>query len=302
MSILKNLESSIKYDFSIIGLGYEERSTNVFSNQRVSEKNCLVLGYSYYTDKFYYQSNKDKFNGCMIKELDDANVEEEVVKFVREKTEGKQEVNVLIDVTVMTRHRLAVVLWTCLNLLPKGSIVRVSYSLSDFVAPPKDMSPVKEMGPIIDPLGGVPSNVGFPTSLVVSLGYEENKALGAANYIDANEVVAFIPKGEVLEFNGEVIRSNRDFLRSVSDKNRFTYDLHSPYKSYGELKSVALSLMKESRPIILPLGPKIIAALAVILGIELYPHLPIWRLSSKGAEEPVNRKASEHIVFFDYKV
>tara|TARA_R110002049_G_scaffold40727_4_gene123660 strand:+ start:489 stop:1397 length:909 start_codon:yes stop_codon:yes gene_type:complete len=302
MKIFKNINEGIKFDLSIVGLGYEQRSTHVFQSENALQESCLVLGYTYHTDKFDYQKNKKYFDGCLVKEVEDDDVEAEVLSFIEEKNHGGGKVNLLLDITVLSRHRLAVVIWNCLQKLPKGSILRVAYTLSDFVPPPEVTPPVKEIGPIISHLEGMPSNVGLPTSLVVSLGYEENKALGASNYIDANEVVAFIPSGNVLKFNEEVVKSNKNFLRSVSERNRFTYDLHSPYKTYAELKSVVLSLMRESRPIILPLGPKIIAALSVVLGVELYPMLPVWRLSSKGAEEPVNRKASGHVVFFDFEI
>ncbi|MCG7598782.1 hypothetical protein MHM84_03200 [Halomonas sp. McH1-25] len=297
MKILKEayLES---FDVAIFGLGYEERSTYLYNKIKLKSTSSYAIGYKYNDKVYNYKKNKAEFlMGAEVFEVDDNGFKSAIAKCISS-LQNFNRPKVFVDITVMSRHRLATALWVLIKNLPQGGRITVSYSVSEFVPPPNEMPPVKEIGPIIGELNGVPSSLGLPIGLIACLGYEENKALGAANYIDASEVVAFIPCSKIDEFYKEVLRSNKFFLGGIGKENTFSYDVHNPYKTFIDMKSVVIDMLKVNRPIILPLGPKIVAALSVLLGIEFYPHLPIWRLSSKESEVPVNRPASGHVVNF----
>ncbi|MGD6737958.1 hypothetical protein ACP5PY_17240 [Photobacterium leiognathi subsp. mandapamensis] len=156
---------------------------------------------------------------------------------------------------------------------------------------------MKEMGPIIDELSGDLGNLSMPTSIVFGLGYEEHKALGVYNYYDADYSYAFIPNNPYTEFEPLVRKNNAPLLDVISERNTFVYDVTDPYSTYVNLKSLLLNLTDVSRTILVPLGPKIFAAIGVILGKELYPKLPVWRVSSLHTEKPVERTAQKDVIF-----
>lgn len=283
------------YDLAICGLGYESRSTWVASNVDLG-KARLAIGYRHHTDVFSYQENKKFYseNNFNVSELTD----EELEEFLSINCNNfNKKINVVIDITVMSRHRLAIVIWHFLSVLDKGSTITITYCLSKYLEPPSITPPVKEIGCIINNLSGIPSDIGTPTALIIFLGYEQNKALGAANYIDPQNVYAFIPKSQETEFETKVIDQNRDLLIDLN-KNIFFYNVHQPYVTYLDLKSLVLDVLTTQKPILLPLGPKIVAALAVFLGKDIYPHLPVWRVSSNGCEEPIDRVSSGHRITF----
>lgn len=290
--------SPLQFDIAFFGLGYEPRSTHAFG---VYEDQCLrsiVFGYDYNTKVLDYQKNKDFFLQSSATVLEPSDKEfgkaiENALIFPE-----KTIVNVCIDITVMSRHRVALALWALLEVLPTDSTITIVYCLSKFIPPPIITPPVKNIGPIIEELNGTPSNIGLPPSLVVSLGYEEGKALGAANYIDASEIVCLIPQSKIGSFESNVIEKNKYFLKNIPKSKILKLNLHSPQTAYYDLKSIIHGVSDTSRPILLPLGPKIISALAVILGWEIYPSLPVWRVSSKEHEKPIRREASEHKVSF----
>ncbi|MEQ5835866.1 hypothetical protein [Marinobacter sp. NFXS9] len=293
-----------EYDFAIFGLGYESRSINIFQKKEFTVTETIyAVGYDYFTEEFSYQSNKTFFknNDCKIEEVSDEDFKKTIENIVSEFSDANTPVKVIIDITVMSRHRIARAIWTCLTLLPKGSVISIKYTISNFVPPPTITPPVSEIGAIINELEGSPGSIGFPPKLLISLGYEQGKALGAANYIDPGEIIAFVPKSKIGEFGSFVFDKNADLLKSVSPENIFDYNVHFPYSTYINLKSICLTLIKDSRPILLPLGPKIISAISVFLGYELYPNLPVWRVSSKENEQPVDRTASDHTIAFSVK-
>lgn len=293
-------ESNINhgFDLGLFGLGYEPRAVHLFKKYGSQCKTTFVFGYDYNTDVFDYQKNKNFFleNAEQVTEPNDEKLPEELFHAIS--SFGESPLDVCIDITVMSRHRVACALWSLLENLPVNSTITVNYCLSEFVEPPQIAPPVKNIGPIIKQLNGTPSNIGLPPSLVVSLGYEEGKALGAANYIDASEIICLIPRSEISQFEENVKMMNEIFLKGIPSSKVLELDIHRPRSTYYDLKSIIQSVSKTSRPIFLPLGPKIISALGVILGWEIRPNLPVWRVSSKEHEVPIRRKPSRYSICF----
>lgn len=290
------------FDIGIFGLGYESRATSVANDVSLKCRQKIAVGYCHHTNVFCYEKNKVTFKdkGFLVEELPDSEIQSLLHKKFYKSLRAKKH-HVIVDITVMSRHRLALILWFFLENLSEESTLTVIYCLSKFLAPPITTPPVKEIGCIINELNGSPSDIGSPTALILSLGYEQNKALGAVNFIDPEAVYAFIPRSEEEMFEKEVLVKNQDLLNDMHDTT-FRYNVHQPYTTYLDLKSVVLDILKSKKPILLPLGPKIVAALAVILGKDLYPHLPVWRVSSNGYEEPVDRLPSGHKISFTIEV
>ncbi|EPJ42957.1 MAG: hypothetical protein OFPII_44270 [Osedax symbiont Rs1] len=298
MKILKNHEF-FQYHIAIFGLGYESRSTHVFKKNHQKCNRCIVLGYDTNTDKFNYKKNKQIFlnQNCNIIEDNDDKTSTDFISILNE-LNFTDPINILIDITVMTRHRLAFIIWNILEKLPKGSIVDIKYSLSKYISPPQESTPVKKIGEIIKPLTGGLGDLSKPSVLVMGLGYEKNKALGVANYLDLGNVFIFIPKSPQNDFEAQVVQQNEDLLSTLPENHIFKYDVKSPYSTYLDLKSLITGLSITSRPLLLPLGPKILAAISVVLGKELSPSLPVWRVSSEHSEQAVERAATDDDINF----
>ncbi|AXV67343.1 hypothetical protein D0907_18720 (plasmid) [Pseudoalteromonas lipolytica] len=284
------------YDLGIFGLGYESRSTHIISKIRAEKLICL--GYESNTDKCSYQDNKVIFSEkkSVIYEGKDEtvlkNLESEISTF------KGQEINCIVDITVMTRHRLAEVICMLINSLGRGSTITISYSLSCYVEPPEGLQPSSKVCEISSELTGKIGDLCLPTSLVLGLGYEEGKALGVVNYLDSEYVFYFIPRGSDNRFDEEVIRKNENLLKDIHSKSLNYYEVSNPVICYRRLKELICSLQTSTRPLLMPLGPKIFAAISTVLGKELYPNLPVWRVSSEHQETPVERHASGEMISF----
>ena len=170
------------------------------------------------------------------------------------------------------------------------------------MSPPNNCPPVKYIGPSIDNLAGVLGDLDMPTACVISLGYEENKALGAVNSIDPAEIWALIPESEEEEFEHKVVENNDSLLKGIPASRRIRVNIHDPLVLHRDLRSLLRGCMRSQRPILLPLGPKIFAAISVVLAYEFFPHLPVWRVSSYEKELPVDRAANGKIIDFSILV
>lgn len=298
MIFSKNIYSD-NFDLAIFGLGYESRSTAAYKKFATEAKTVIIVGYEtnrnavkYAENRLFYQENEVEIieNDCdsIIN-----TVKERVIDLLKEIKSPK----IFLDITVMSRHRMANIIYNLLTDLSKGSIITICYNLSYYIEPPCGLQPVKKLGPIIDELSGDLGSLSMPTSIVFGLGYEEHKALGVYNYYDADYSYAFIPKNQYSDFESKVKLNNTPLLNAISEHNTFYYDVTNPYATYIDLKSLIISLTDISRTILVPLGPKIFAAIAVILGFELYPKLPVLRVSSLHSEEPVERASHKEVLF-----
>lgn len=68
------------------------------------------------------------------------------------------------------------------------------------------------------------------------------------------------------------------------------------------LASLVFGLLPRFRPIMIPLGPKIFAALSMLLALRLLPQICIWRTSAGSGEDVANRHAGGTVVAFDYEL
>ncbi|EJC6797912.1 hypothetical protein RGL59_004837 [Vibrio parahaemolyticus] len=292
MRLVKETYSGV-YDLAILGLGYEDRASSTFDALGSSLTTVLAIGYEEHTDKFNYQALKEKYQSSNIEVIEgnDQKVVSHCLKWVSCRIDDAKPMRVLIDITVMSRSRLSAILYHVIDLLPKGSKLTVTYQLSDFVEAPEGLSPIKKVGEIIPELSGDIGDLTLPTSVIVGLGYEKGKALGLVTLIDAEYQYLCIPKGLDKRFDECVELNNDPLINATPLNNKIYYNVELPYNTYLDLRDLLISVSSFSNPMLVPLGPKILAAICLVLGKE-FGDLPVWRVSSEHSEIPVNRKAS----------
>ncbi len=297
--IFKKSSDLSEYDFSVLGLGYESRSINSFDKVRDLGE-CLVVGYTTNTEACFYQDNKSFYNqkGCSVIELSDEcfqdGFSESVVKVLKDKVG----VDVFFDMTVFTRRRIASVLKVLLDSSLPISSITLGYSPSVYVPPPSGVSPVRVVSAIDEKYSGCFGDLSKPVALILPLGYERNKALGLISYLDPSRSFIFLPKSFEGSFYRDVIENNDDILMDVPGSDCFIYNVEDPYSFYVDLKTLVINSLQLYRPLIAPLGPKIACAISVLVAHELFPDVPVWRISSNHSEYPVERQATGSIVNF----
>ncbi|MBQ4862642.1 hypothetical protein J8L98_13180 [Pseudoalteromonas sp. MMG013] len=284
------------FDLSVYCLGYETRSVTAYEKYKILSKKNIVLGYNSNKDVLNYQSNKRFFSQAEIIETECSGIPNYLNPIINKLNEEVEEPKVLVDITVMTRHRLATVLFCLLNGLKKKSTLTMCYNASKYVSPPSELQPVRKVGALIHQLSGNLGDLSSSTAVIFGLGYEHLKALGVYNYLDPDLAYTFIPTSDNTQFEIDVRENNKSLIENIINKNIHTYNVYNPLDLYIDLKSLILSLKEGSRVVIVPLGPKILAAISLIISMEMDLEIPVWRVSSLHSEEPIDRVADREVL------
>jgi hypothetical protein len=282
-----------QYDLAIVGLGYESRAITVCSDLCKSETKIIALGYDQNTEDFSYQENLKFYKSLEAEILEGS--DEYIYKCIFDNVNinwTDEPIHCLLDITVMSRSRLATIIVFLIENLHKNSTVTICYELAEYTEPSGDLSPIRYVGPIADSLSGTIGDINLPSSIVIGLGYEIGKGIGISNNLDTEKTFLFIPRGKDTRFENKVISNNKLLIDDTPKNHIFYYDISNPFKTYVDLRETMLAIMDITRPVIVPLGPKIFSALCVIFSKEMDCEVPVWRVSSEHHETPVDRKSS----------
>lgn len=198
----------------------------------------------------------------------------------------------IIDVSCLPRGEQGA-LFAALGELATRIEIRlaIGYSLSRYVAPPqkwaRSVTPVAPVHPGFagwgDPL--------MPIHVVVGLGYEAGKAFGAVQYLEPAACTPLMPMSPEERFLGAVEKQNRDFLKRYPLSLR--YEVMQPARTYLSLMSLLSGILRDHRAILLPFGPKILFALALLAGL-MHPQASVWYVEGEDNQQSDEGAPSGH--------
>lgn len=197
----------------------------------------------------------------------------------------------------MTRRRMALWIQAAAGWTGEKDLeIDFWYSMARFSPPPEDDAPNVAAGPVLPSFAGWATDPGAPIALILGLGYELDQAIGAVEYIEPAEVLAFDPSGSDAEYAEAIQRANAQ-LWSMGPKppRRVTYDPSRVFATFLLVEGLLVGLVRRSRPVLLPFGPKVFTLVA-LLATQFHPACAVWRVSSGAAGTPVQRTATGEIV------
>jgi hypothetical protein len=203
------------------------------------------------------------------------------------------------DISSMTRQRVAHLMQTCLVQLP--TLTGRDCQLTLLYAPAHYSPAVGTEGPIrvSEPIRGFEGwaiEPEKPSVCVIGLGFEHQLALAAIEQLEPAETWLFLPEGVDERYDAQLLACNSYLLNDVPPHRVIRYDVESPYVTYLRLESLLAELSVDSRPVVVPLGPKVFAALALTSALTHQPEITVWRLSADVAREAIDRQPVGHIV------
>lgn len=292
-----------RYDIFIAALGYESRCVHAFGSLEIQASKKIAIAFTDQTvcafednKKFFV---KHQFN---VREIGDSEVTAAIMSCVE-----TDEANVCIDISSFTRGRLASILVALLaasKQFKRVLGVDFVYSFATYTPPPDEFAPINSSGPVCPFFSGWTNNPDFPSSLIIGVGYERGKAVGVVEGMEPSSVWVFLPEGGTGKYDETVMTANIELLASfANDKGKIRrYPVNAPYRLFTELEALVFGLSKESRPIIVPMGPKIFGLCALLTGLAHYPSVGIWRVSG-GVDEPaVDRAASGEMAYLSASI
>ena len=245
-------------------LGYETRARNFAETTPLRAAKRIAVGFldrqvlAYAENKTWYHQS-----GFEILEPTEAEHPALVRSLVNGlEPSGGDELTICIDISSLSRARMATWINAILEAAGEFSIVvRFVYSAAKFSPPPSTAAPNRDVDALLGFAGW--SDPSLPTTAVVGVGYEHNKALGAVEYIDPERVWAFVPTGHHRSYTRQIDVANAALWDRVPLARRIPYDLRRPFDTFAMLESFAIGALRSNNFIVLPFGPKIFACLAI---------------------------------------
>lgn len=197
-----------------------------------------------------------------------------------------------IDVSSFSRSRLAELVLAAADIAAIRDVsIDFGYAPASFMPPAKTDTVIEVLGPVAPEFAGWTDEPDTPTTCIVGLGYEPERAVGALEYLEPVGAWAFTPTGVDNRYDRSLEKANETVWDANPRPVRIGYGVDQPLWTFVQLESLVFGLKRVTRPVLVPFGPKIFAALCLLAAISHQPETAVWRVSGGKSEQPVDRKA-----------
>lgn len=287
-----------RFDTVICACGFETRSTFLakqFNSDYISSNKVAFIFkdrivFSRKKNEKFYNENKFTIIECSG---DDATPIQEYITEILESS-SNDTIRILVDYSSMTRVWYASIIYLLLNQkLNKKVEIFFSYSFSKFKPPP---APAPNT--FMEPISGF-CNLRLPnkkTALIMGIGYELFRAQGFYEYLDpAYTSILFSDPAVDNKYTEFIIKNNPFFFQNREKFRLLSYPIENLRITDTLLCNLSLSLSKEYRVILAPMGPKPFTLLSLLLSAK-YRFLDVWRVSSGILAPPVDRVPTGNVI------
>jgi hypothetical protein len=284
-----------KPDLCLFALGFEERCTFLAQRSRIRGGAAYAIGYSY-NQNLGYKKSKARFERAGVEVIDnvsDADYSSVILRLLQSHPECKE---ILIDISSLNRGRIAALIEALMRNPGRHNVTAsFCYCPAKFQRPRRALTQNETIGPVNVAFSGMLSDPEMPAEVIVGLGYENGKALGAVEFLQCNDVWTLIPTSREPRFEFEVERVNATLLSQSLGGRVLRYRVEDPVGTFSDLCSLVDAIRERSKPVLLPLGPKVFALICFLVGYR-YPDVSVWRASQGSFEVPSSRIAQGHVV------
>lgn len=286
------------YDALIVAVGFETRARFIAEDRCPEARRRHAIAF---TDRkvLAYADNAEWFarNGFDVEECSDAEFGGwclDVLQRLKPKEENA--LTVCIDISSMSRLRIAQLVDAVLTHSGANStVVDFVYALAKYSPAPRTPGPNRRIGAVLPQFAGWSDCPERPPVAILGLGYEQDKAVGALEYIQPAEVWAFEPVSPDPLYTKAIRRANETLSDVVPNGRRIEYRVARPFDCLVSLESLSYGAMRTGRPVLFPFGPKVFA-LCCLLVACIHPSMGVWRVSAESAEPPSDRIANGKVV------
>lgn len=278
-----DVERAGEFDIVVAASGYEERAPFVSEALHNTEGEGLVFGFDESNDHPRRVHNDQVFAALGYRMVScSGNDHESTAAAVSDAIARcpNDPVRIAIDITSMTRAWY----WGIAKMLSEVTSdisldVTYFYSIAEYEAPTNEAEPAMVIGPI----RGLSAGLELPTSpisLCIGLGYDRDLALGLLEYIEPSETwLYYASPATDDQYVRDVRRNNKQLFSRVPAENVIRYPVKDLLHTYAQMESLASLLVRISRVILAPMGPKPFGLLSFFLTLK-YPEIDAWRVST----------------------
>lgn len=210
--------------------------------------------------------------------------------------------SILIDVSCLARQHIGALFAAVKDLAKEGPVeLQITYSLARFVKPPVNWSTaIRRIAPVNSEFAGWTAAPDNPIELVIALGYEKGKAIGAAEYLEPGSTWIFVPTSPEEKYLREVQVQNKELLLERETK-QLEYEVLSPVDAYHTLLSLVRGMRNVARPILLPFGPKIFFGLSLLVAMVI-EEAAVWFVDGENTSSSDMSQPSLHAVIMGCRI
>lgn len=276
-------------------LGYETRSRAIAEAfARDHDPSLLSAAGFVKGHECRYEENRDFFEslGVAAPDIDDAAFAASFETWLRSLSDAPR---LAVDISSMTRPRIAAIVETLVRTSPDVEIeMDLLYVPAKYEKPPAPVDASTALEPVIPWFAGWDADPSEPVCVIFGLGYEPERAAGAIDELDPLAAIPYFPVGLVDEFSSDVKAANAQVLGLPKVQAPVEYAVGDPFRTFVALEALVSQLEREeSRPLLLPLGPKIFAAVAMAVSAQRQPPTPVWRVSPGPFDPPRDRQPED---------
>ena len=151
----------------------------------------------------------------------------------------------------------------------------------EFHEPKTEFPAIEQIGAVIPELSGFSADPELPIGVVAGLGYEYGLAVGLINRLEPRLTVCFRAVGHDPRYEEACRIANLDFDFGGNPTEVGSYPIRNPAVAFDYLENVVYGMSKSFRVVIVPLGPKLFAALATLIAIKNFSIVSVWRVAAQ---------------------
>jgi hypothetical protein len=273
-------------DLLIGGLGYEHRSREIPWTFKKAAARTILLDLES-PDAGSYDENRTIAiqSGFELAVVAPVALASWFVDLVAELTKDRPTPHLAVDVSSISRDLIARLVEGLQNVdrirsAHDSEIAVVDLLYTPAVPPTYVPGPerIEILGPVTKRFAGFAPDPDSPVVAFVGLGIEQDRAIGALEYIEPATTWVFIPRGESRDYDDKLHAANSLIWRSVDEPQRVKYRVDDPFSLYTILEQLVFSESATGRPILVPLGPKIFAACCLLVASQ-HRRAGVWRVT-----------------------
>lgn len=288
-----------RFDKCVFASGYERRARHAATRGLIGSAEIVVWGFQEHPTAIARVDNDAHFEALGAEPIvlsgnDDDRADELSEAFLA--VAGQEEPHLLVDISCMTRAWYGALVRTLMRWEGHDCLhVTFAYTPGAYRAPPTE----RPLNEIVVPVRGF---TGFalpdsPSVLLMGLGFEPGRAMGAFTEIDPTSTRCFYAHpGVDPKFRDDVFRANRDLANQVPSQDWVAYPLSDAFLSFHLLSAACNALSRRGQVILTNNGPKLFGLLC-FLAAARQPSASVWRISSGASGEPVDCEAASDPVF-----
>lgn len=293
-------EAHTNYDGFICAMGYESRSTHAAAALGKDATTRVAVGFDYHHCGSLAENKKwfaargffSWFDDRTPYLCDEQFVEDMLDLFCSWHSDKPARIpRLCIDISCFSLVRMAILVESIVRL---GLDVDVDFVYSAGRGYGKGREPrqIEVAGPVTRRFAGWTTEPDLPVHAVFGLGLEYQKAVGAFELLNPSDAFAFATLGTSDSLDHHISEANRLFFPLIDERKRFPFRLDRPMELYHRMRSLVHGILREARPVLLPMGPKIFGTAALLIAESLFPRLSVWRISTGRSAVPVDIHAS----------